>query len=137
MRKPPGKQLGYFILPIAITAGLDPATALDKNTDYDAVWEVLRALRAHDERFIRLVTSAVDGAGHSPSLTGDGVALHLDVDSPVAVADGDDAARATYTLAGLAAALLLALRRFRAVGTLSERSTNPNSSRSLPASPGL
>lgn len=51
MRKPPGKQLGYVILPIAITAGLDPATALDHNTDYDAVWEVLQALRAHDERF--------------------------------------------------------------------------------------
>jgi predicted helicase len=51
MRKPPGKQLGYVILPIAITAGLDPATALDKNTDYDAVWEVLQALRAQDERF--------------------------------------------------------------------------------------
>ncbi len=51
MRKPPGKQLGYVILPVAITAGLDPATALDKNRDYDAVWEVLQALRAHDERF--------------------------------------------------------------------------------------
>jgi predicted helicase len=51
MRKPPGKQLGYVILPIAISAGLDPATALDKNADYDAVWEVLQALRAHDERF--------------------------------------------------------------------------------------
>jgi len=51
MRKPPGKQLGYVILPIAITAGLDPMTALDQNRDYDAVWEVLQALRAHDERF--------------------------------------------------------------------------------------
>lgn len=51
MRKPPGKQLGYVILPVAITAGLDPAAALDKNKDYDAVWEVLQALRAHDERF--------------------------------------------------------------------------------------
>lgn len=51
MRKPPGKQLGYVILPIAIPAGVDPATALDKNRDYDAVWEVLQALRAHDERF--------------------------------------------------------------------------------------
>lgn len=51
MRKPPGKQLGYVILPVAITTGLDPAAALDKNTDYDAVWEVLQALRAHDERF--------------------------------------------------------------------------------------
>lgn len=40
-----------MILPIAITAGLDPAKALDQNRDYDAVWEVLQALRAHDERF--------------------------------------------------------------------------------------
>src|SRR3546814_759420 len=48
MRKPPGKQLGYVILPIAITAGRDPAAALDQNRDYDAVWEVLQALRAHE-----------------------------------------------------------------------------------------
>jgi predicted helicase len=51
MRKPPGKNIGYVILPIAIPAGQDPATALDKSKDYDVVWEVLRALRAHDERF--------------------------------------------------------------------------------------
>ncbi|MGE3449450.1 MAG: DEAD/DEAH box helicase [Microbacteriaceae bacterium] len=51
MRKPPGKHLGYVILPVAITAGHDPGAALDQNRDYDAVWEVLQALRAHDERF--------------------------------------------------------------------------------------
>lgn len=51
MRKPPGKELGYVILPVAITAGRDPGKALDQNSDYDAVWEVLQALRAHDERF--------------------------------------------------------------------------------------
>jgi predicted helicase len=51
MRKPPGKQLGYVILPVAIPAGVDPAIALNKNPDYDVVWEVLQALRAHDERF--------------------------------------------------------------------------------------
>jgi predicted helicase len=51
MRKPPGKQLGYVILPVAIPAGVDPATALSKNPNYDVVWEVLQALRAHDERF--------------------------------------------------------------------------------------
>ncbi len=51
MRKPPGKQLGYVILPIAIPAGADPSVALSNNKDYDAVWEVLQALRAHDERF--------------------------------------------------------------------------------------
>ncbi len=51
MRKPPGKEIGYIILPIAIPAGQDPASALDKNSDYDVVWDVLQALRSHDERF--------------------------------------------------------------------------------------
>ena len=51
MRKPPGKEIGYIILPIAIPAGQDPATALNKNKDYDVVWDVLQALRSHDERF--------------------------------------------------------------------------------------
>jgi predicted helicase len=51
MRKPAGKQIGYIILPVAIPAGVDPANALDSNKDYDIVWEVIQALRAHDERF--------------------------------------------------------------------------------------
>lgn len=51
MRTAPGKKFGYVILPVAITAGVDPATALGRNPEYDVVWEVLQALRAHDERF--------------------------------------------------------------------------------------
>ena len=68
MRKPPGKQLGYVILPVAVPAGVDPSKALDQNKDYDAVWEVLQALRAHDERFNAYVnrialSSTKPGAG--------------------------------------------------------------------------
>lgn len=67
MRKPPGKQLGYVILPIAIPAGADPSVALDKNKDYDAVWEVLQALRAHDERFNAYINQiALSSKGPSP-----------------------------------------------------------------------
>ncbi|MBU0595589.1 DEAD/DEAH box helicase family protein, partial [Candidatus Bipolaricaulota bacterium] len=51
MRKPPGKTFGYIILPIAIPAGQDPSAALDRNDEYDVVWDVLQALRSHDERF--------------------------------------------------------------------------------------
>lgn len=51
MRRAPGKDYGYIILPIAIEAGVDPAKALDDNKKYKVVWDVLRALRAHDERF--------------------------------------------------------------------------------------
>ena len=51
MRKSPGKEYGYIILPIAIPAGIDPAAALDDNERFATVWSVLRALRSHDDRF--------------------------------------------------------------------------------------
>jgi predicted helicase len=51
MRKTPGKDYGYVILPIGIPAGVDPNTVLDNNEKYRVVWEVLNALRSLDERF--------------------------------------------------------------------------------------
>lgn len=51
MRKAPGKQYGYIILPVFIPAGVDPVAALDDNERYATVWNVLRALRSHDDRF--------------------------------------------------------------------------------------
>ena len=51
MRKAEGKQYGYIILPIAVPAGVEPAQALNDNANFKVVWDVLRALRAHDERF--------------------------------------------------------------------------------------
>jgi predicted helicase len=49
------KQFGYIILPIGIPSGMTPEEALRDNKRYAAVWEVLQALRAHDERFDALV----------------------------------------------------------------------------------
>jgi predicted helicase len=51
MRKAEGKSYGYIILPIAVPAGIEADKALNDNAKYKVVWEVLRALRAHDERF--------------------------------------------------------------------------------------
>ena len=51
MRRAPGKNHGYIILPVVVPAGDDPASALDRNNAYAHVWEVLQALRSHDERF--------------------------------------------------------------------------------------
>ncbi|CAN7383164.1 DEAD/DEAH box helicase family protein [Rossellomorea sp. LjRoot5] len=51
MRKAPGKDYGYIILPIGVPAGVDANTALDNNEKYRVVWEVLNALRSLDERF--------------------------------------------------------------------------------------
>ena len=50
MRRSPGKKLGYVVLPIGIPPGVEPEQALDDNEAYKAVWQVLNALRSHDER---------------------------------------------------------------------------------------
>ncbi|MBL8762233.1 MAG: DEAD/DEAH box helicase [Phycisphaerae bacterium] len=51
MRRAPGKQYGYIILPIGIPADVTPEEALRDNEKYKVVWQVLQALRAHDDRF--------------------------------------------------------------------------------------
>ena len=51
MRKAQGKRYGYIILPVVVPSGADPERALDRNDAYSHVWQVLQALRAHDERF--------------------------------------------------------------------------------------
>jgi predicted helicase len=51
MRKAPGKRYGYIILPIGIPADMEPDEALRDNDKYRVVWQVLQALRAHDDRF--------------------------------------------------------------------------------------
>ncbi|MFC3494417.1 DEAD/DEAH box helicase [Glycomyces rhizosphaerae] len=51
MRRAPGKDYGYIILPVAVPEGVPPNEALDDNERYRAVWQVLNALRSHDDRF--------------------------------------------------------------------------------------
>jgi len=51
MRKSPGKKYGYIILPISIPSDVPPEEALKDNKHYKVVWQVLQALRAHDDRF--------------------------------------------------------------------------------------
>ena len=55
MRLAPGKQYGYIILPVAIPSGMSPEDVLSDNDTFRVVWEVLQALRAHDERFDAMV----------------------------------------------------------------------------------
>jgi predicted helicase len=51
MRRAPGKRMGYVILPVGVPAGVPPEQALADNEKYRVVWQILNALRAHDERF--------------------------------------------------------------------------------------
>ncbi len=57
MRKPANssKKLGYVILPVVIPAGMNPEDALNDNKTYKVVWEVLQALRSHDDRFDAMI----------------------------------------------------------------------------------
>ena len=50
MRLAEGKQRGYVILPIGIPAGVSASEALADHQRYKVVWQVLNALRSHDER---------------------------------------------------------------------------------------
>jgi predicted helicase len=51
MRRAEGKKMGYVILPVGVPAGVPPEQALNDNERYRVVWQILNALRAHDERF--------------------------------------------------------------------------------------
>ena len=55
MRRAEGKKQGYVILPVVIPAGVEAEDALDKNENYRVVWQVLNALRAHDDRFDAMI----------------------------------------------------------------------------------
>jgi predicted helicase len=55
MRNAPGKKRGYVILPVVIPAGVEPHEALNDNATYKVVWQVLQALRSHDDRFDAMV----------------------------------------------------------------------------------
>ncbi len=57
MRKAEGKDYGYIILPVAIPPGVSPSQALNDNTRFRVVWQILNALRAHDDRFNAKVNS--------------------------------------------------------------------------------
>jgi predicted helicase len=55
-RTPDGKKkLGYVILPVVIPAGMEPHEALNDNKVYKVVWDVLQALRSHDDRFDAMI----------------------------------------------------------------------------------
>ena len=98
MRKAPGKTYGYIVLPVAIPADADPADILNDNARFASVWNVLRALRSHDDRLnaeinrIDLNTSTPDriiftgldsdGISENGSLTWNGQQLFLPMDLP-------------------------------------------------------
>ena len=78
MRKSEGKDYGYIILPVGVPEGVSPSEALANNKRFQVVWQVLNALRSHDDRFDATVNSAI--VNSSPS-----------ADDPLGVSAADSA----------------------------------------------
>lgn len=66
MRNAPGKKRGYVVLPVVIPADMEPHEALNDNQTYKVVWQVLQALRSHDDKFDALVNK-LDLIGRDPA----------------------------------------------------------------------
>ena len=70
MRKSAGKDYGYIILPVAVPPNVSPSEALNDNQRFKVVWQILNALRAHDDRFNAKVNSiALNGANAQDELS--------------------------------------------------------------------
>lgn len=52
---PDEKKYGYIIIPIVVPSDVSAEEALDNNKTFDVVWEILNALRSHDDRFNAMV----------------------------------------------------------------------------------
>lgn len=66
MRKSPGKKRGYIILPVVIPSDVEPTKVLNDDKVYRVVWQVLQALRSHDDKFDAFINK-LDLVGKNPS----------------------------------------------------------------------
>lgn len=73
MRRAEGKKYGYIILPIGIPNGVKPEDVLDSDPKYGVIWDVLQALRAHDNRFNAEINSINLNKGRSQRIKAVGV----------------------------------------------------------------
>jgi len=61
MRRSVGKSMGYVILPVVIPSGANASEELDNNQTFRVVWQVLNAIRSHDERFEAMLNLLEEG----------------------------------------------------------------------------
>ncbi|MCT1551790.1 DEAD/DEAH box helicase [Brevibacterium casei] len=103
MRKAPGKEYGYIVLPIAVPADQDPETALNDNKKYKVVWDVLQALRAHDDRFEAMINKIDLDKGANKTVDVIGVGNGDDEDAGSDRSSGQDSAEALFSMVNAAA----------------------------------
>ncbi len=84
MRRAEGKKYGYIILPVGIPADVPAEEALKDNEKYKVIWQVLQALRAHDDRFNATVNH-IELNKHRPDVI---QVIGIGGDDPKAPGDG-------------------------------------------------
>lgn len=90
MRRFEGKEYGYIILPVVIPAGMTPEEALDNTDAFKVVWEIVQALRSHDER----LDGSINGLEYDPATTAVVDVINVSKDSqkpPTATGEGKGA----------------------------------------------
>ncbi len=89
MRKAPDKRLGYVVLPVVVPSVISPEQALADDKRWQTVWQMLNAIRSHDERFEGMLNRLEMGeAGQHISI------ITLADWAPSPAAGGNDAAAA-------------------------------------------
>ena len=89
MRKTSNKNMGYVILPVAISSGVKPEDALSDIERYKVVWQILNALRAHDDRFDAMINQADLGEDISDKIEIVGI-TSAELEATTAVVDDID-----------------------------------------------
>jgi predicted helicase len=87
MRRAEGKKMGYVILPVGVPAGVPPEQALNDNEKYRVVWQILNALRAHDDRFDATINKASLGQDVSSTIEIIGVTQDAELRAVTAVVE--------------------------------------------------
>lgn len=87
MRRAEGKKMGYVILPVGVPAGVPAEQALNDNEKYRVVWQILNALRAHDDRFDATINKASLGQDVSNAIEIIGVTQNAELQAVTAVVE--------------------------------------------------
>ena len=87
MRKSDEKDMGYVIIPITVASGITPEKALNDNERYKVVWQILNALRTHDERFDSTINRIGLGEDVSDRIEIIGVGSQEELDATTAVVE--------------------------------------------------
>jgi len=73
MRTFKGKNYGYIIIPVIVPNDVKPEEALNDNERFKVVWDILNALRSHDENFNAHVNQINLNKKRPPKITVGGV----------------------------------------------------------------